>query len=249
MGLTTPQAQSKGGNHMDFNGIDLEKYYEMLLVQRRCGLRNVLQRIENIRDVIENYPTDTCKKDSPFDSIKKRMKTFESACDKVARKGWPLNEESLDKVHDIAGIRIITPYESDVYEIRDTLYNLIENTKPKNTMRIAEERDYIKTPKPSGYRSLHLLVEVKISAQKGVKPRWTPVEIQIRTKSMDLWASYEHTLKYKNPNPSPETVQMFSELAGNLAYLEKKLMKLRENTVMDIIAAKEAEAESDVKTQ
>lgn len=227
---------------MDFNNIDLEKHYEKLLVQRRCGLRNVLQRIENIRDVIENYPTDTCKKDSPFDSIKSRMKTFESTCDKVTRKGWELNEEGLNKVHDIAGIRIITPYESDVYEIRDTLYDLVDNTKPKNTMRIVEERDYIKSPKASGYRSLHLLVEVKISAQKGAKPRWTPVEIQIRTKSMDLWASYEHILKYKNPNPSPETVQMFSELAENLAFLEEKLMDLRDTNIMDIMEAIGAKA-------
>lgn len=232
---------------MDFNNIELKKYYETLLVQRRCGLRNVLQRIENIRDVIENYPTGACKKDSPFDDIKTRMKTFESSCDKVVRKGMIPSEETLNLVHDIAGIRIITPYETDVYEIRDTLYSLVENTKPKNTMRIVEERDYIKSPKASGYRSLHLLVEVKISAQRGVKPRWTPVEIQIRTKSMDLWASYDHRLKYKNPNPSEETVQMFSELAGSLAFLEKKLMKVRENSIMDVIAAEEAEAETEIK--
>ncbi|MBP5512238.1 GTP pyrophosphokinase family protein [Candidatus Saccharibacteria bacterium] len=225
---------------MDFETIDLEKEFNKLLVQRRCGLRNVLQRIENIRDVIEHDDSEcACIKDSPFDTIKHRMKSFDSTCEKIRRKGWEMNTASLEKVHDIAGIRIIAPYQSDVYEIRDILYDVVKSAGDKPTMKIVEERDYIKNPKPSGYRSLHLLVEVRISATKGEKPKWIPVEIQIRTSSMDLWANYEHNLKYKNPNPSDETIRMFSNLANNLAQLDEELMKVRENNTKDIITAKQ----------
>jgi len=227
---------------MDFNNIDLKKEYDKLLVQRRCGLRNVMQRLENIKDVIEHeYLEDgECRKCSPFDTIKSRIKTYESTCEKISRKGWEMNVEGLEKVHDIAGIRIVTPFIDDVYALRDILYDLVDNTKPKNTMRIVEERDYIEHQKPSGYRSLHLLVEVKISAKKGVKPKWTPVEIQIRTKNMDNWSYYEHMFKYKNPHPSPDAEKKLLEAAKMLSELDQYMVTLRDENLAEAIGARKS---------
>ena len=207
----------------------LEKAYEEIMVQRRCGLRNVLARIENIKDVIEHEKREAGIKDSnPFDTIKSRIKTFESAYDKVERRGYEKSAKGLAEVHDIAGIRIITPYLSDVYDIREILYEQVEKTKPKNTMRIVDENDYIKNPKKNGYRSLHLDVEVKIAATKSAKAEWIPVEVQIRTKAMDLWASIEHKLKYKNPNPSRDTESKLADVAEYLCGFDDMIMLLRD---------------------
>ena len=206
----------------------LEKGYKELQVQRRCGLRNVLARIENIKDIIEHECSEGLRDSTPFDTIKHRIKTFESAYDKIGRKGWDESIESFKKMHDIAGIRIITPYLSDVYDIREILYEQIEKTKPKNTMRIVHETDYIENPKENGYRSLHLDVEVKIAATKSSKAEWIPVEIQIRTKAMDLWASIEHKLKYKNPHPSHDTEAKLSDVADYLIGFDEMVMQLRD---------------------
>ena len=206
----------------------LEKGYKEIQVQRRCGLRNVLARIENIKDVIEYEHEEGLRESSPFDTVKHRIKTFDSAYDKIERKGWDKSLESFKKMHDIAGIRIITPYLSDVYAIREIIYEQVEKTKPKNTMRIVHETDYIKNPKANGYRSLHLDVEVKIAATKSSKAEWIPVEVQIRTKTMDLWASVEHELKYKNPHPSRDTEAKLSDVADYLKEFDDMIMQLRD---------------------
>lgn len=215
---------------MDELTVTLEKEYGELLVERECALRIATARVENIRTTIEHERSknEGLQGDSPFDSIKSRLKTFKSACGKLEKKGWEKSFAGFEMMKDIAGIRIITPFIKDVYEIRDILRSQIEKTKPKNAMRIVEEEDYIQNPKPNGYRSLHLLVEVKVSAVKGERAKWVPVEIQIRTKAQDLWASFEHKFKYKNPHPSHDIEEKFSDVADYLCGFDEMIEQLRD---------------------
>ena len=220
---------------MDFNSIDLKKEYEDLVVQRRCGLRNVLQRIENLRDINdldgaeENSLVSECKTGCrPFGEIKSRIKSYESACEKINRRGYEMSAEGFARLPDIAGIRIITPYQDDVYVVRDLLHSLDDGMMSNGTFRIVAEEDYIEKPKKNGYRSLHLNVETKIPVKKNEEPIWIPVEVQIRTKAMDLWASIEHELKYKNPHPSCDTEAKLLNVANYLSGFEKMIINLRD---------------------
>lgn len=213
---------------MDFKSIEMEETYEQLAMERECGMSNVLSRLNNLRREYElKFKKDETTRNL-IDKIEYRIKSYDSAIEKIKRKGWPMEPSSLDQMHDIAGIRIIVPYLDDIDELKEIV-------KKQRSMKVVEERDYINNPKDNGYRSLHLIVKMMVVFSE--KTKWVPVEIQFRTRAMDLWASYEHTLKYKNPNPSPDTVQQFSEIAKQLAIFENSLMTLRDFNAEDMIAA------------
>ena len=126
---------------------------------------------------------------SPIHSMESRLKTPESILEKMERKGYEKSLKGLSQVMDIAGVRVICPYENDIYY----LYDLI---KASSSLSLIRERDYVKKPKSNGYRSLHLIVGATVNLSTG--PRMVPVEIQIRSIAMDLWASLEHELRYKS---------------------------------------------------
>jgi len=126
---------------------------------------------------------------SPIENIKARLKQPISLLKKIERKGVPFEQEAINEnIRDIAGIRIVTSFLDDVYM-------MLEHIKKREDLRIVEVKDYIQNPKPSGYRSLHVIVESKLILSDSVI--WVPAEIQIRTLSMDFWASLEHKLQYK----------------------------------------------------
>lgn len=124
----------------------------------------------------------------PIHSIQTRLKTVESAYEKLHRRGFAQTPENLAEIKDIAGVRVVCSYLEDIYKIARVFIN-------QNGVRLLTEKDYIKNPKPNGYRSLHLIVEmpVSLSAIQMV----VPVEIQLRTISMNMWASLEHEVSYK----------------------------------------------------
>ena len=109
--------------------------------------------------------------------------------DKIERKGWPKEIESVYKVMDFAGVRVVCNYIDDIYTVEESLLR-------QDDIKLLKRKDYIKKPKESGYRSLHLVVEVPIFLSD--RTYHMPVEIQIRTIAMDTWASLEHELKYKS---------------------------------------------------
>ena len=110
--------------------------------------------------------------------------------EKLQRRGHAVTIDNIYAyVQDVAGIRIICNYLDDIYYLRRLLTR-------NESFRVLQEVDYIKTPKPSGYRSLHLIVEVPIVISEGTLH--LPVEIQLRTIAMDMWASLEHELRYKS---------------------------------------------------
>ncbi|MDO4681068.1 MAG: GTP pyrophosphokinase family protein [Aerococcus sp.] len=152
---------------------------------------------------------------NPIHHMERRMKSVSSLLEKIQRKQIPFTYDAItNTIYDIAGIRVITNYLSDVEAVASAL---LEN----QDMTLVYRRDYISDPKPSGYRSLHLVMQVPFTQSDGV--RRAPVEIQIRTIGMDMWASLEHKLRYKSQT-APDMMAQYSErlthYAGEIAQIE-----------------------------
>ena len=157
----------------------------------------------------------------PFDRIEGRIKTFDSTVKKCIRKGYVLDIEEIKKnIKDIAGIRIITIFRDEIDEVADLIAKI-------PGINIISREDYAKTPKENGYSSLHLSVQVEIySPDEGSK--LVPIEIQIRDKSMNLWASVEHIVKYKKNNHDPQAEAYFKKMAEILTTFDEVAMQLRD---------------------
>ena len=134
----------------------------------------------------------------PIHSVTSRIKSPDSTRQKLSRHGLPYTIDNvMNNLHDIAGVRIICKYITDIYHVRDLLLKSDRYT-------FIKEKDHIKTPKPSGYRSLHLIVETDVSVDG--ENRKIRCEIQLRTSAMDSWASLEHNMRYKSDLPENEQI-------------------------------------------
>lgn len=200
----------------NLNILQLEDDYDEYTTECECAMRTVLARLTNLQVEMERS-----SERSPFDTIDSRIKSFDSAIEKCRRRGLPLTIESLKSLHDVAGIRIITPFLDDIYTVAEALTH-------QPSMTVVEKKDYVKEPKSNGYRSLHFIVNMEIYFMRTSKS--IPVEIQIRDKAMDLWATLEHIVKYKNPCPGPDVERQFKEIAGVLAQFDLSAIKLRDDS-------------------
>ena len=127
---------------------------------------------------------------NPIHHMERRLKAPESIEEKLNRLGKEITIPSArENIHDIAGIRVVCNFIDDVYTVADMLLG-------QNDIHLIEKKDYIKNPKDSGYRSLHLVISVPVFLLDGCEE--VPVEIQLRSVAMDFWASLEHQLRYKN---------------------------------------------------
>ncbi len=125
----------------------------------------------------------------PVAHYKSRIKSVESVKEKLHRRGIPFNRENaMNQIYDAAGIRVVCPFLDDIYY-------LVAQLKNQERFHIIEEKDYIHFPKPNGYRSYHLILQIALPKEDGITSVYC--EIQIRTIAMDCWASLEHELKYK----------------------------------------------------
>ncbi|MFD1483762.1 GTP pyrophosphokinase family protein [Lacticaseibacillus baoqingensis] len=150
---------------------------------------------------------------NPIHHMEARLKDVRSLLHKLEKKGLPLQFSSVQQnIYDIGGIRVITNYQDDVYTVADNLL-------AQSDITLLRQKDYIKAPKPSGYRSLHLVVSVPVFQASGVKD--APVEIQIRTVGMDMWASLEHKLRYKTNVPADRVARYAQQLQGYADDLDK----------------------------
>ncbi|MEG0368116.1 MAG: GTP pyrophosphokinase family protein [Coprobacillus sp.] len=141
---------------------------------------------------------------NPIESIKSRLKSMDGIVLKMKRKNVPISLKSLeDNINDVAGVRVICSFPEDIYLLADCLLQ-------QDDITLIERRDYIQNPKPSGYRSLHLIVQVPIFLENEKKPM--KVEVQLRTIAMDFWASLEHKLRYKKNIPDEQIEQLSQEL-------------------------------------
>ncbi|MBQ7985949.1 MAG: GTP pyrophosphokinase family protein [Clostridia bacterium] len=158
---------------------------------------------------------------NPIEAIKSRIKTPESIISKMQRKGLDINMNSLMYyIEDVAGIRVICSFIDDIYEVANMLVS-------QDDIKLLSVKDYIKNPKPNGYRSYHMIVEVPVffaNHRQNMK-----VEVQLRTIAMDFWASLEHKMKYKKDiKGSDEIVKELKRCADNIAELDKRMQDINE---------------------
>ena len=191
--------------------------YRELMTYYRCALMEVETKFKVLNEALSvQYDTN------PIESIKTRIKSPESILEKLNRKGYPLSVESIEEnLNDIAGVRVICSHPQEIYDLAEAFLN-------QDDIQLIKKKDYIKNPKESGYRSLHLIVKVGVffSDQK----REIPVEIQIRTIAMDFWASLEHQLHYKKDYPMPEGIaRELKSIADNIACNDERMQHLAEN--------------------
>ena len=164
---------------------EFSRSIEPLLRMYNAAMSVTTARLEIIKDEFK-YKKLRC----PIHHIDTRLKSAKSILGKLQKKDYPLTlSAACNNIYDIAGIRVVCPYIKDVYLIRDRIL-------AQDDVVIMKIKDYIEEPKANGYRSLHMLIRVPVYFMN--KKQMVPVELQIRTQAMDLWASLEHDIKYKS---------------------------------------------------
>lgn len=159
---------------------------------------------------------------NPIESIRSRLKSFTSIRDKLNRRGYAPTAENIEQhLNDVAGIRVICSFVDDIYMLAECL-------SEQDDIVIIERKDYIKNPKPNGYRSLHLIVEIPIFLQNEKKPM--RVEVQLRTIAMEFWANLEHKIRYKknlSEKVEQEIEEGLKECADISSLLDTKMYEIR----------------------
>jgi len=158
------------------------------------------------------------KKYNPIEHIKTRIKSADSIVKKLDKNNLDFTLENVEKyINDIVGVRIICGFESDVFELIDIIRN-------SNIIHILKEKDYINNPKKSGYRSYHLVVEVPVELIN--EKVMVKAEIQIRTMAMDLWASLDHKLNYKNEYRTETISNRLRKISDELNRVDNEMLEL-----------------------
>ena len=187
-----------------------------LMMQYRCALMEVETKLN-----VLNAEFTMKNNRNPFESIKSRIKTPNSILEKLRRKGFEISVKGIEEnLADVAGIRVICSFPDDIYATAKMLTD-------QDDIRVIQVKDYIINPKPNGYRSLHLILEVPIflsNEKKNMK-----VEVQFRTIAMDFWASLEHKLKYKkNIENAEEISKELQRCAEASSQLDLRMQALRD---------------------
>ncbi|MCQ2519456.1 MAG: GTP pyrophosphokinase family protein [Lachnospiraceae bacterium] len=193
----------------------VDTWNELSLVYK-SALREINTKLE-----ILNEEFQVVHKYNPIEHIKSRIKTPESIVKKLKRYGKESTIENMVKyVNDIAGIRVICSFTNDIYRIADMLSN-------QSDIRVLEVKDYLKNPKPSGYKSYHMIITLPIFLSDRIVD--AVVEIQIRTVAMDFWASLEHKINYKFEGNIPVGIRNeLVECAHMVSSLDDKMLSLNE---------------------
>ena len=157
----------------------------------------------------------------PVEYVITRLKKPESIISKLERKNLSLTYQNMfDNIDDIAGLRIVCNFKSDVYKLVDIISGFQD-------VKILYKKDYMKEPKTSGYRSYHIIAEVPVNFSSGIM--YVKVEIQIRTLAMDFWASLEHRLKYKNSKISSSDSKNLVKYAKVIDGIDESMLKISNN--------------------
>ncbi|MDO4470627.1 MAG: GTP pyrophosphokinase family protein [Bacillota bacterium] len=190
--------------------------WETLMFLYNAALKEINTKIDILNDEFQHIYHYT-----PIEHIKSRIKTPTSIVNKLKKNGYETSVENMVKyVNDIAGIRIICSFTSDIYLIADMI------TK-QSDLKVVSVKDYITHPKVSGYQSYHILVTVPIHLTQGIVD--TIVEIQIRTIAQDFWASLEHKIYYKFEGNAPDYIRReLQECANIVSNLDQRMLSLNE---------------------
>ncbi len=203
-------------NHRnDSDALKSIEKFNQIMCWYGCAIREVRTKLEVLND---EFQSTTAR--NPIDNIKSRIKKPMSIYEKLQRRGFPITLDSiLTNMHDVAGIRVICPFIDDIYTVADML-------TAQDDITLIQRKDYIKNPKPNGYRSLHLVVEVPIFLSGG--KQMMKVEVQIRTIAMNFWASLEHQIHYKKSQDDVEDVVAQLTNCANVIYeTDMKMQEIR----------------------
>ncbi len=185
--------------------------YKELMAYYKCAMMEVETKFHVLSEELSlEYDRN------PIETIKTRLKSVESIGDKMARLNQPLTVDNIEQnLNDVAGVRIICGFPSDIYTLANAFLR-------QDDITLVEKKDYIANPKPNGYRSLHLIVEIPIFLHDEKKRM--KVEVQFRTISMDWWASLEHKIRYKKDVRIPDgIVDELKECAEAAATLDNRM--------------------------
>ena len=190
--------------------------FRILMMKYDCALSQVRTKLD-----ILNKDLSLRNKRNPFEAIKMRIKTPVSIYNKLASKGVDMTIENINKnLSDIAGIRVICSFVDDIYLLADYLAG-------QDDIRVIQKKDYIKKPKSSGYRSLHLIIEVPVFLTEDKE--YMKVEVQFRTIAMDFWASLEHKMKYKKDIENAEVISEDLKFSADLInQIDMRMQQIRE---------------------
>lgn len=192
---------------------DIQSWEEVVLIYN-SALKEVGTKLEILNDEFQHV-----HQYNPIEHIKSRIKTPQSIVKKLKKNNYESTIANMvEHVNDIAGIRVICSFISDIYRIAEMLIK-------QNDIRVISVKDYIQNPKPSGYKSYHLLITIPIFLSDRIVD--TKVEIQIRTVAMDFWASLEHKIHYKFEGNVPEHIKKeLIECANMVSNLDSKMLSL-----------------------
>lgn len=194
---------------------EVESWEEVILIYR-SALKQISTKLEILNDEFQHV-----HRYNPIEHIKSRLKTSESIVKKLRRQGHESTIHNMVQyVNDIAGIRVICSFTSDIYRIAEMITN-------QGDIKVISVKDYLVNPKPSGYKSYHMLVSVPVYLSDRIVD--TKVEIQIRTVAMDFWASLEHKIHYKFEGKVPEGIENeLLECARMVSELDAKMLLLND---------------------
>lgn len=201
---------------------DIDSWKEVTLIYN-SALKQISTKLEILNDEFQHV-----HRYNPIEHIKSRIKTPESIVKKLKKHGYESTIGNMVRyVNDIAGIRVICSFTSDIYQIAEMISN-------QSDINVISVKDYIVNPKPSGYKSYHMLVTVPVYLSDRIEQ--TKVEIQIRTVAMDFWASLEHKIHYKFEGNAPDRIKdqlvecsrIVSDLDARMLSLNKEIQKLGE---------------------
>lgn len=189
-----------------------------LMMMYRCAIREIRTKFEVLNDEFSvEY------KRNPISFIKSRIKRPESIYRKLKKQGYEFTPENIQtKLHDVAGVRVVCSFIDDIYAIADLLAS-------QDDVTVIEIRDYIKNPKPNGYRSYHMIIDIPVFFSKGKTPM--RAEIQIRTIGMDFWATLEHQLRYKKGIEEMEGYETIShalfDCAQTVIHMDSEMQRIK----------------------
>ncbi len=200
-------------NIMEESMVPLQQFFSYY----KCAIMEVETKFK-----VLNEQFSVKSESNPIEFISSRVKSYGSIMRKMVKKDIPRNLGSLeDNIYDIAGIRVVCSFIQDIYKLADCLLQ-------QDDITLIKMKDYIQNPKPNGYRSLHLIVEVPIFLENEKRP--VKVEVQLRTIAMDFWASLEHKLRYKK-NLSQEKLDMLAadlkKCADDSAQWDRKMQSIK----------------------
>lgn len=192
--------------------------FQEAIMMYTCSIREVKTKLEVLNDELS-----VRNQRNPIEMIKSRVKKPSSIVGKLQRRNLPISLESMiDNLDDVAGIRVICSFVDDIYAVADMLVR-------QDDVTVIAIKDYIRNPKPNGYRSYHLIIEVPVffsDEKKNMR-----VEVQIRTIAMDFWASLDHQLKYKKDigEAADEISEELRQCAEVIADTDQRMLAIRRN--------------------